>query len=43
MPTVLDRIGTSEDVAGLALFLASDESSSVSGADFVVDGGFTAR
>jgi len=39
----LDRIGTSEDVAALALFLASDESSWVTGANFVVDGGFTAR
>ena len=40
---MLDRIGTSEDVAALALFLASDESSWVTGANFVVDGGFTAR
>jgi meso-butanediol dehydrogenase/(S,S)-butanediol dehydrogenase/diacetyl reductase len=40
---LLDRIGTAEDVAALALFLASDESSWVTGANFVVDGGFTAR
>ena len=40
---MLDRIGTSEDVAALALFLAADESSWVTGANFVVDGGFTAR
>jgi len=39
----LDRIGTSQDVAALALFLASDDSSWVTGANFVVDGGFTAR
>jgi NAD(P)-dependent dehydrogenase (short-subunit alcohol dehydrogenase family) len=40
---MLDRIGTADDVASLALFLASDESSWVTGANFVVDGGFTAR
>ena len=36
------RIGVAEDVANLALFLASDESSYCSGAEFIVDGGATA-
>ena len=40
---MLGRIGTVDDVASLALFLASDESNWVTGANFVVDGGFTAR
>ncbi|MGG1947715.1 SDR family oxidoreductase [Trinickia sp. NRRL B-1857] len=35
----LRRFGTPEDVAWSALFLASDESSWVTGANFVVDGG----
>lgn len=37
--TSLDRDGTPEDVAYLGLFLASDESSWITGAAFVVDGG----
>jgi 3alpha(or 20beta)-hydroxysteroid dehydrogenase len=37
----LQRAGKPEDVANLALFLASDESSYCSGAEFVVDGGAT--
>ena len=40
---MLKRIGTSEDVATAALFLASDESSWVTGTNLVVDGGFCAR
>ena len=36
------RMGTPEDVARLALFLASDESSFITGALIVIDGGITA-
>jgi len=38
----LGRAGTPEDVARLALFLASDESSWLTGAALPLDGGFTA-
>lgn len=38
----LGRVGTPEDVARLALFLASDASSWITGAAFPLDGGFTA-
>jgi NAD(P)-dependent dehydrogenase (short-subunit alcohol dehydrogenase family) len=41
--TMLGRIGTSEDIAGAALFLASEESSWVTGANFLIDGGFSAQ
>ena len=38
----LGRLGTKEDVAQLAIFLASDEASYITGAEMVVDGGRTA-
>ena len=38
----LQRLGTAEDVAGIALFLASDQSAYVSGAVIPADGGLAA-
>jgi glucose 1-dehydrogenase len=35
----LGRMGTTEDVAGVALFLASDDGAYVTGSTYVVDGG----
>ena len=39
----LGRMGTSEDIAYGALFLASDESSFMTGSELVIDGGETAQ
>jgi 3-oxoacyl-[acyl-carrier protein] reductase len=39
----MGRIGVPEDVAGLALFLASDDSLFCTGGIYMVDGGLTAR
>jgi len=40
--TMLGRLGQPEDIAWFAVYLASDEASWVTGADFSIDGGATA-
>ena len=40
---VMDRLGTPEEIAYGILYLASDESSFVTGSVLTVDGGMTAR
>ena len=39
----MGRMGKAEEVANAALFLASDESSFISGSNLLVDGGYTAK
>jgi len=39
----MGRVGTPEDVAYGVLFLASDESSFMTGSELVIDGGTTAE
>lgn len=41
--TPLQRLGQPEDVAQAALFLASDKSSYITGAEIIIDGGFSAQ
>ncbi|MDQ0272304.1 NAD(P)-dependent dehydrogenase (short-subunit alcohol dehydrogenase family) [Cytobacillus purgationiresistens] len=41
--TPLQRLGEPEDIAKAALYLASDDASFVTGAELVIDGGFTAH
>ncbi len=39
----IGRLGKPEEVAKAVTFLASDEASFITGADLLVDGGYTAR
>ena len=41
--TPLGRMGLPEDIAAGILYLASDESSYVTGSELVIDGGLTAQ
>lgn len=41
--TPLQRLGKPEDIANAALFLASDESSYITGSELIIDGGFSAQ
>ena len=37
----MGRLGTAEDIAAMAVYLASDDASFVTGQTFVIDGGWT--
>jgi NAD(P)-dependent dehydrogenase (short-subunit alcohol dehydrogenase family) len=39
----IKRLGTSEEVAALIVFLASDEAAFITGSYHLVDGGYTAQ
>ena len=39
--TLMGRIGRPDEIANLALFLASDEASFITGTETLVDGGYT--
>ncbi len=39
--SVMDRLGSPDELQGIALYLASDASSFTTGSDFVVDGAYT--
>lgn len=41
--TLLGRVATPQEVGHLAIFLASDDSAFITGADFVIDGGYMLR
>lgn len=41
--TLMNRLGQPEEIAAGAVFLASDEASFMTGADLLIDGGYTAR
>jgi len=41
--TPIGRMGTAEDIAWGCVFLGSDESSFMTGAELVIDGGMTAQ
>lgn len=41
--TMLNRVGETEDIVGPAVFLASDESSFITGTHIFVDGGYSVK